>query len=289
MTDIEPTVCVVMPAYRAATTLPRAAASVLEQNYQSLVLAVSVYRDDTETIDAARALGDDRVIVVPRPGWGIANGRNAALREVEADLYMFLDSDDAFAPGVVQQYVEDHLASPSPALRYGDWTAISPLDDARVQRRVWTPNRHQYEQLLLDNFIVTATVMIDREIVTAVGGFNEQYSHAEDWDLWLRIARRYPLRHVPVNAAFYTRTKLARIYPRRFFLSERRIVRAQPASRAVRLAATVLARGRYGAYYAGTLGSRKTLRMILDVRPSELAAAPVLVLIRAMRSALRTT
>lgn len=273
-----------MPAYRAAPTLPRAAASVLEQDYQSLVLAVSVYRDDADTIGAARALGDDRVVVIQRPGRGIANGRNAALREVEADLYMFLDSDDAFAPGVVQQYVEDHLTSPFPALRYGDWTAISPLDDTRVPRHVWSPRRFQYEQLLLDNFIVTATVMIDREIVSAVGGFDERYSHAEDWDLWLRIARRYPLRHVPVNAAFYTRTKLARIYPRRFFLSERRIVRAQPAPRAVRLAATVFALGRYGAYYGGTLGHRRTLRMILDVRPHELAAIPAVVALRRGRT-----
>ena len=289
MTRGDPTVCVVMPAFEAATTLERAARSVLSQGYENVVLAISIYPDDEETGAAAQALGDPRVVVIVRSGRGIANGRNAALARVDADLYMFLDSDDRYGPETIEAYVADHRANPRPALRYGDWTGVSPLDGSERRRRVWTPKRRAYEQLLLDNFISTPTVMLDREIVRDVGGFDERYPHAEDWDLWLRVARRYPLRHVPVDAAHYTRTKLERIYPRSFFLTEREIVRRQPVSRGWALAAALVARGRYGAYYAGTLRSRKTLRMILDVRPSELAAVPVLVLIRAARSALRAS
>lgn len=283
----EPTVCVVMPAYRAGGTLERAARSVLDQSYSQLVLAVSIYAGDEETATIARALGDTRVIVVERPGRGIANGRNAALEHVEAELFMFLDSDDRYGEGVIEAYVDDHRASPAPALRYGDWTAVSPRDGSERPRRVYVPRGHRYEQLALDNYIATPTVMIDRAIVRELGGFDERYPHAEDWDLWLRIAQRYPVRHVPVNAAYYTRTKLERIYPRSFFLTEREIAGRQPLSRAWKLAATVLARGRYGAYFLGTLSSRRTLRMLIDVRLSELAAAPAFVLLRFARASRR--
>ena len=222
-----PTVSVVMPAYRSASTLLAAASSVLRQGYEPLKLVVSVYPDDAETIAAAEALHDERVLIVHRPGHGIANGRNAALREVDSDLYMFLDSDDSYDEGIVSRYIDDHRSHPAPALRYGDWTAVSPRDGSRHRRHVYSPQRRVYAQLLLDNFIATPTVMVNREILDDVGWFEERYPHAEDWHLWLRIARRYPLRHVAANTAFYTRTKLQRIYPRSFFQTEFEIVRRQ--------------------------------------------------------------
>src|SRR6266581_5801833 len=110
-----------MPAFASAATLPTAAASVLAQRYEHLALAIAVYSDDAETIAAAEALADPRVEIIRRDGHGIANGRNNAIRSVGADLYMFLDSDDAFDDGVVAAYVADYQAYPAPALRYGDW------------------------------------------------------------------------------------------------------------------------------------------------------------------------
>jgi glycosyltransferase involved in cell wall biosynthesis len=278
-----PLVCVVMPAYEAADTIARAARSVLDQPYDRLVLAVSVYPDDRATIDAVDALADDRIRVIRRSGHGIANGRNAALRAVEADLYMFLDSDDAYCEDVVRRYVEDHRAFPLPTLRYGDWTAVSPLDGSMRRRHMYLPKNDVHRALLLGNFIGSGTVMLDAQILADVGGFDEAYPHAEDWDLWLRIARRYPLRHVPVNATFYTRTKLTRIYPRSFFMHEIAIARARGAGSRSRSLAVGLAFGRYGAYYLGTLRQRRSLSLLLDVRPVDLILAPAAAALRAYR------
>lgn len=272
-----------MPAFESAETLPAAAASVLEQDYGNFVLAISVYPDDSETIAAAEALDDSRVVIVRRSGKGIANGRNSAIRAVDADLYMFLDSDDAYQAGVISAYVADHRKHPAPALRYGDWTAVSPLDGSRTERVVYAPRRAPYIQLLLDNYIATPTVMIDRAVVDEIGVFDERYHHAEDWHLWLRIARRYPLRHVPVNACFYTRSKISRVFPRSFWQTEPKIIEEQSASAGWRLLARVIQHGRYGAYWVGTLRQR-TRRDLLDVRPLDLLFLPFFIAVRAWRS-----
>jgi glycosyltransferase involved in cell wall biosynthesis len=282
-------VCVVMPAFRSAETLPAAAASVLGQSYGNLVLAISVYSDDEETVDAATRLDDERVVVVHRSGRGIANGRNSAIREVRADLYMFLDSDDAYDVGVVERYVDDHRAHPAPALRYGDWTAVSPVAGSWRRRRVYTPRRFCFEQLLLDNFIATPTVMIDREIVDTIGSFDEHYDHAEDWHLWLRIARRFPLRHIHGNTAFYTRTKLNRLYPRSFFRAEAEVIRSLAPPWPLRLASLALAHGRYGGYWAGTLPHRRSPAALRDVTPLDLLLMPAFVLLRTARASIART
>lgn len=49
--------------------------------------------------------------------------------------------------------------------------------------------------LFLHNFIVASTAVVSRRVLEEVGGFNEgvEVAPVEDWDLWLRIAERYPL------------------------------------------------------------------------------------------------
>ena len=278
-------VCVVMPAYSAAETLARAAASVLTQRVDSLVLAVSVYPGDEPTKAVARTLADPRVVIVERDGRGISNGRNCAIRSVAAERYMFLDSDDAYAEETVARYLDDCDRHPSPALRYADWMGISPLDGSVRRRYVYAPRRWPWEQLLLQNFIATGTVMVEREILDECGMFDERYPHAEDWDLWLRIARRYPLRHLSFAASFHTRSKMSRLYSRDFFLNEAVIARAHAGRSEIGVLAVALARGRYGAYYVGTLRSRLSLSLLAQIRPADLLLAPVAIAVRLYRQA----
>jgi glycosyltransferase involved in cell wall biosynthesis len=274
----QPSVCVVMAAFKAEATLEAAARSVLQQDVDSLTLAISVYPDDEATKSAAAALADPRVVIVERDGHGIANARNSAIREVDADLYAFLDSDDKYRPGVLKRYLADRVENPGLALQYGDWTAVSPRGGEAQERKVYVPRRSQWAQLLVWNFIATGTVMVNAEILADVGGFNEEYPHAEDWDLWLRIARKYPVRHVPIDALEYRRTKLARLYPRTFWMNEAHIARTQGGSAPIARTAVAAARGRYGLYWLATVRLRRG-RELYDVRPLDLAlSAPMLAL-----------
>jgi hypothetical protein len=51
------------------------------------------------------------------------------------------------------------------------------------------------EALFLHNFIVASTAVVSRRVLEEMGGFDESADIAavEDWDLWLRIASKYPL------------------------------------------------------------------------------------------------
>jgi glycosyltransferase involved in cell wall biosynthesis len=277
-----PLVCVVMPAYLSAETLLRAADSVLNQTYRRLILAVAIRPADRETRAVAEALMDDRVRIVDA-GVGIPHARNDALRAVAADLYMFLDSDDAYAANdVIARYVDDVQLEPTPALRYADWMALSPVGGAPTLRRMPTPRRWQHPRLLLENFVATGTVMVPASILSDVGFFDQRYSFAEDWDLWLRIAHRYPLRHMQVTAYVYTRTKLKRIFGRGHFAPEFEIIASQSSPRGVRVLAATIARGRYAAYYVRTLHQRKGSEL-LDIRPLDLMALPLAIGFRLIR------
>lgn len=276
-------VCVVMPAYRSAKSLPKAAASVLRQTHRDLILGVGVRATDLETLEAAHRIQDSRVRIVVVDGDGISNARNSIIRAVSADFYMFLDSDDEYADdGIVEAYLHDLDRVPGLLLRYANWIAVSTINGARRPRAMPDPGPRPYHQLLMENFVATGTVMVPTEILKKVGLFDDRYSHAEDWDLWLRVARKYPLRHIQITSLLYSRQKMARVFPRRHFSSEWLIVSRQPTGVCSRIAASLAAHGRYAAYFIVTLRHRRG-RALTDICPIDLLGLPVATAVRLTR------
>lgn len=276
-----PLVCVVMPARGSASTLRAAVVSALSQGYKRVVVVIVVDEGDEETELAARGIPDDRVIVLEQPGQGIGAARNFAIKTIEADLYMFLDSDDTFEDEVITRYVQEWSRTPSVALLYADWTGIDPMTRRRRQRKRWQP-RNTFAGLLLDNFIATGTVMITKSALEATRGFDESYHHAEDWDFWLRIARSWDIRHLPISALRYSESKLERVYPRAFFRDEIEIISHHAQSSTTRLVAIGLAHGRHGLYYLRTF-RRRTRREQRDVLLRDFVWILPLLIVRAHR------
>lgn len=278
-----PAVCVVMPAYRSAGSLPAAAASVLRQTHTDFVLGIGVRATDVDTLSAANRIADSRVRVIIVDGASISNARNCIIRGVSAQSYMFLDSDDEYASDtVIEAYLGDADQHSGLWLRYGDWIGVSTVDGSLRPRTMPEPGGRPYQKLLIENFVATGTVMVPAQIIDAVGLFDDRYQHAEDWDLWLRIARDYPLRHLRIPVLRYTRQKMGRVYPRRHFASEWAIVWRQPINVATRTMALLTAHGRYAAYFLVTLKIRRR-REFLDLRPLDLLGLPAAVVVRLTR------
>ena len=272
-----------MPAFQSGSTLRRAAISAISQTFPNLILGIGVRPTDHETLAVARAIEDRRVRIIDADGASASDARNCVIRAIPADLYMFLDSDDAFCSAdIVGTYVRDFELAPDPSLRYANWIAISPFDGSQRPRPAPTPTSRQYDRLLLDNFVAIGTVMVPAVILDQVGLFDEEIAHAEDWDLWLRIARRFPLRHIPIDTYLYTRQKLVRLYPRRHYASEWKIALRQPAAIYLRALAALTAHGRYAAYWLRTLPLRRG-RPLVDIRPVDIIGLPVVAVLRLVR------
>lgn len=238
-----------MPAFHAEKTIPLALSSVDEQNYDNVIVAVAVRPNDTSTIKALQAWqGNCPVRIVHQNGSGIANARNSIIRSVVSDNYYFLDSDDILLPGTLQRYAADLSEYPGPCLRYSTCLRVKSYSDRRARRAEAPAGRSLRWLLALENFVSTCTAMVRREVFEEVGLFDERLLHAEDWDMWLRISERFPLRRVAGTAAVYRDTKALRRVPRSLLGSEEEVVRRRVAGRALRLLALGILRGRLGLY-----------------------------------------
>lgn len=195
-------VTVVIPCYNHAHYLGDAIESVLAQTYPHVEIVVvdDGSTDDTREV-AARYVG---VRYVWQANRGLAAARNTGLRESTSAYLIFLDADDRLLPDAVETNLRHLLARPDCAFVSGHYRYVR--EDLSLQNEY--PQEpvaeDAYLALLQGNYIgMHATVMYRRTALEAVGGFDDALPACEDYDLYLRLARRFPVcRHGKVVAEY---------------------------------------------------------------------------------------
>lgn len=159
--------------------------------------------DDASSVPATEALppaatDDPRLRVVRLPGRrGAAGARNAGLAEATADLVAFLDDDDTWAPDKVARQVALFERHGELGLVTCDYTAVDAQSDATSLYR--GPARFSAGQVQWMNLPGSFSFVMARR--SALGDelrLDESFPSVEDWDLWLRCARKAPVGVVPV-------------------------------------------------------------------------------------------
>jgi glycosyltransferase involved in cell wall biosynthesis len=180
---------VIIPCYNQAHFLREAIESVLRQTYSRFDV---VMVDDGSSDDTSRIAASYREIrVVRQQNQGVAEARNRGLRESSGECVVFLDSDDRLRPRALEAELEALRSAPNAAFSHG-WCDLIAADGsflAPSHRRIVEGD--YYTTLLRQNVLQTLTMMVRRASIEAIGGFGAGVDGAEDYDLWLRLARLY--------------------------------------------------------------------------------------------------
>jgi glycosyltransferase involved in cell wall biosynthesis len=190
-------VSVVIPCYNQAHFLPEAIQSVLSQNYEEFEVLVvdDGSKDDTAQVASEYAAQDSRVRLIRQENRGLAGARNRGLAEAVGEYVVFLDSDDRLQEKALEVGVRELKSHPRCAFVSGQFRAITV--DGSPFWRPYDPQveRDGYVMLLQYCFGMPAVVMYPQWVFGEVGGFDGSVDAAADWDLYLRIARRFPIYH----------------------------------------------------------------------------------------------
>ena len=184
-----PAVSVLMAVRDGAPWVAEAAASVLGQTADDLELIVIDDGSRDATPDLLGAIRDPRLRVERRAAAGLTSSLNRALALARAPLVARLDADDVALPDRLARQRAFLAAHPDVGLLGGaarEVTAtgeevavrIPPADDAALRAA-----------LIRGNPFVHSAVMTRRGLVERVGGYDESIPVAQDYDLWMRLAR----------------------------------------------------------------------------------------------------
>jgi len=214
-----PNVSVVIPTYNRSSVLPRAIDSVLAQKGTDLELII-VDDGSTEMQDGGCRMEDEvkqkskglSSSYILHPGSsalcaepsiirffrqeknsGPAAARNFGIKKARGEWIAFLDSDDEWKPGKLKAQLEfffrypDYLICQTEEIWIRNGTRVNPM------------KKHQksggwiFEKCLPLCVVSPSAVMMHRKLFDEIGLFDESLPACEDYDLWLRIAAKYPI------------------------------------------------------------------------------------------------
>lgn len=192
MTSKEQLISIVIPTYNNAAVIKETLQSLLVQTWQNWEALVVNNGSTDNTVEVVSSIGDSRIKLVDCPRdplkGGIAAARNMGLRHAKGDWVAFLDSDDVWYP--------TKLTACSAKFEDSDVIChrVDYFEDNGKKRPAFqrVPNGNVFEFLVLEeNFLVTSSVVCRKSLLEKLGGFCEapEIVTAEDYDLWIRLAK----------------------------------------------------------------------------------------------------
>ena len=189
--DTEPLVSVIIPCYNGEAFLQEAIESALAQSYRRVEIIVV---DDGSTDRSGEIARAFPVRYRYHPNRGLSATRNVGLRESTGSYIVFLDADDRLKQDAIETGLGILTERPECAMAVGDHLFVCQDRLHVAASRKQCVSAFHYEALLKSNFVeMISSVLFRRTALEAMGGFNSELRVAEDYDLYLRIAREYPI------------------------------------------------------------------------------------------------
>jgi glycosyltransferase involved in cell wall biosynthesis len=190
------TVSVIIPVFNTEAFLTHTIESVVGQRYNDWeIIAV----DDGSTDRSATVLQKyvhrlpGKFHCICQENQGASSARNRAIGISSGQYIAFLDSDDAWFPEKLEIQVGILEDAPHVGMVYADCLVVNqignPVRDSYFNNS--PPRGWIFQNLLLNNFIPTSSVVIRRSVLQEIGLFNLVYRISQDYDLWLRVSDRY--------------------------------------------------------------------------------------------------
>jgi glycosyltransferase involved in cell wall biosynthesis len=192
-----PGVSVILPVLNEERHLESAVLSILSQDYRGIfevILAIGPSHDRTEEIAEKLVASDSRVVIVQNPTGRTAAGLNLALKKSNNPVVVRVDGHAQVPQNYISLIVE--ILNATGAVNVGG--VMAAVGKSRFERAVAGAMRSPFG-VGASRFHtggvagVVDTVYLGafrREALLAIGGFDERFTRAQDWELNFRLREK---------------------------------------------------------------------------------------------------
>jgi len=190
---IAPKVTVYIPAHNYGKYLDRSIGSVLTQTMTDweLIVIDDGSTDDTQ-VQLAKFRSHPKIRLVEQENRGLNVSNNIAIRLATGRYVMRLDADDYLDENILTVLSSVLDSKPDVGLVYPDYYIVNDREEVvEIIRR----KKVGEEDEILDLPAHGACTMVRRDLLLAAGGYSEDFTCQDGYDLWLKMTAR----HLPYN------------------------------------------------------------------------------------------
>jgi len=227
----DPLVTIVTPSYNQGHFIPATIESVLSQDYPHIEYIVMDGGSTDSTHEAVRPYLS-RLTYISEKDRGQTHAINKGMRMAKGEIVAYLNSDDTLLPGAVKRAVKAMGAHPTVGAIYGDGYQID-YDGKVKQQFPFTEPFNLWKLTFVLDYILQQSVFFRRACLEEVGWFDESLHFGMDWDILVRLGKRYGLAYVPETLGCLREYDTAKSFAggERRFAELGRLVRQQSGER----------------------------------------------------------
>ena len=188
MTD-NPQISVIMSVYNGERYLRQAIESVLNQTLPDFEFVIVNDASTDSSLQIMQSYDDGRIrIINNETNIGLTRSLNIAIEQARGELIARQDADDISLPNRLEEQLRFFEQHPETVL-LGTGIYIIDEDGKRRGKRILKdyPGRNEFQ----GNWFSHGSAMFRRDIVRGLGGYNELFKYSQDYELWLRIAKKH--------------------------------------------------------------------------------------------------
>jgi glycosyltransferase involved in cell wall biosynthesis len=191
-----PTVTIVTPSYNQGHFIRATIESVLSQDYPHLEYIVMDGGSTDQTAAIVAEYGS-RLRWISEKDRGQSHAINKGFSMARGEIVGWLNSDDILLPGAVAKAVEAFGEAPwRVGAIYGEGCVMDR--EGRITGRfAATEPFNLWKLVYLSDYILQQSAFFRREAVAEVGWLDESLHYTMDWDLLIRLGKRFGLHYVP--------------------------------------------------------------------------------------------
>jgi len=191
---------IIMPTHNPGIYIGEAIESCLNQSYRNIRLTV-VDDCSADSLDSLKSKYPGVNFLRMDKNGGPAAARNFGVKNTNASFISFLDDDDVMAKDKIYLSLEEFKKNKNIGMVCGNYQQII---DGQIKKPFYPqPIVINYSNLMRINFVASGSVTIKREVFDSIGGFNEKYWIAEDYDCWIRTIEVAPIQYIHKVLYYY--------------------------------------------------------------------------------------
>ncbi len=182
----------VIPTYNRGRSIHRCLDSVYSQTrIPDEIIVVDDGSTDGSTSDLKNQYPEIRLLF--QKNQGVSAARNAGIREAKSEWIALLDSDDVWLESKCEKQLKALQKNPKYQICHTQEKWIYKGREKRVPKNYHKKSGWIFPDCLPVCAISPSTAIVSRELLISIGLFDKSLPACEDYDLWLRIASRYPV------------------------------------------------------------------------------------------------
>jgi len=193
---------IIIPLYNKAAYIEKALQSVFNQTFKEFELIVV---DDGSTDDSLQIVQqinkstNQQINIITQSNSGVSTARNNGVKTAKYNYIAFLDADDWWEPGFLEEMAKLINSFPEAGIYGSNYFYVKNNRKRIINVGVDTDFQSGYINYFgvyaktLAMPLWTGAVILQKDVFNEMQGFKPHLKLGEDFDLWIRIALKYPV------------------------------------------------------------------------------------------------